>query len=81
MFVQAQAIRTLVDGGFVAEAAVDAVVSGDLTRLEHTDLFSVQLQPPGTVAAQPSANGDGSAEDANALANAIRELARREPNR
>lgn len=45
---QAQAIRTLVDGGYVPESVVEAIVAGDLNRLKHTGLFSVQLQPPGT---------------------------------
>lgn len=51
--IQAQhssSIRQLVDAGFTPESVVDAIVSGDLTRLEHTQLFSVQLQPPGTTA-------------------------------
>lgn len=52
---QASAIKQLVDAGFEASAVVDAVTSGDLGRLEHTGLFSVQLQPPGTE--NPSTNG------------------------
>jgi phage portal protein BeeE len=39
--------------GFTAESAKAAVISGDLSQLKHTGLFSVQLQPPGTVAAEP----------------------------
>ncbi len=48
--IQTQAIRSLVDAGFEADAAIDAVTAGDLTRLtgRHTGLFSVQLQPPGS---------------------------------
>jgi phage portal protein BeeE len=34
--------------GFTAESAKAAVISGDLSQLKHTGLFSVQLQPPGT---------------------------------
>lgn len=49
--LESQAIRTLTDAGFRPETVVDAVVSGDLKRLVHTNLFSVQLQPPGTTAA------------------------------
>lgn len=47
---QAQAIRTLVDGGMLADAAVTAVTGGDLSLLagNHTGLVPVQLQPPGT---------------------------------
>lgn len=47
--LQAQAIKALIDAGFEADAAVTAVTSGDLMRLEkaHSGLFSVQLQPAG----------------------------------
>lgn len=41
-------IESGVRGGFTPQSIVDAVSSGDLRRLEHTGLFSVQLQPPGT---------------------------------
>ena len=47
--VKAQTIRSLIDGGFTADSAVDAVMSGDMSRLKHTGLFSVQLQAPGSV--------------------------------
>ena len=64
--LNAMAIRQLVDGGFVPASVVDAIVSGDLKRLTHTNLYSVQLQPPGTVApptppvpAQVGSNGNG----------------------
>jgi phage portal protein BeeE len=40
-------IRQLVDAGFKPETVVDAVTAGDLKRLVHTGLFSVQLQEPG----------------------------------
>jgi hypothetical protein len=51
---ESTAIRQLVDAGFDANAVVDAVTTGDLSRLEgaHSGLFSVQLQPPGSE--QPS---------------------------
>lgn len=42
-----QAVRTAVDGGFDPATAVDAVFSGNLKRLSHTGLTSVQLLPPG----------------------------------
>ncbi len=55
--VQATAIKSLVDAGFDADAAVQAVTSGDLRILngKHSGLFSVQLQPPsdGTQPALP----------------------------
>jgi len=43
---QAQAIRQYVDAGFEPDSVVNAVNAGDLKRLTHTGLFSVQLQPP-----------------------------------
>jgi hypothetical protein len=44
--LQAQAIRQYVDAGFEPDSAVEAVNAGDLKRLSHTGLYSVQLQPP-----------------------------------
>lgn len=41
----ATTIRTLVDSGFTPESAVAAVDAGDMRLLEHTGLYSVQLQP------------------------------------
>jgi len=62
------AIRQLTDAGYTAQSVVAAVEAGDLTLLEHTGLFSVQLMPPGTTAdANGSSNGVPS--DANANAN------------
>ena len=50
LFVQAQAMRQLGDGGWDHDAVVDAVTSGDLRRLagQHTGLVPVQLQSPGS---------------------------------
>jgi hypothetical protein len=48
--IQAQTIEALVRAGFKPDSVVDAVTSGDLARLmgQHTNLFSVQLQAPGS---------------------------------
>jgi len=54
--MQAAATKSLIDAGYEPASVVDAVTSGDLKRLQHTGLFSVQLQPAG--AGQPS-NGTG----------------------
>lgn len=62
---QSVTIRQYVDSGYTPESAVAAVESGDLNRLEHTGLFSVQLQPPGTV--MPGSNGPGDPSAAPAL--------------
>jgi hypothetical protein len=43
---QAQAIRQYVDAGFEPASVVDAVNAGDLKRLKHSGLYSVQLQLP-----------------------------------
>jgi hypothetical protein len=44
--IQAQSIRSLTDAGFAPASVIDAITSGDLARLVHEGLFSVQLQPP-----------------------------------
>lgn len=45
---QATTIRQLVDAGYTPDSVKAAVQAEDWTLLEHTGLFSVQLQPPGT---------------------------------
>lgn len=45
--VDAQSIRTLVDGGFDPASVVAAVNAQDLSLLVHTGKLSVQLQEPG----------------------------------
>jgi hypothetical protein len=40
-------LEALIRAGYTPDSAVDAVVTGDITRLEHTGLTSVQLLPPG----------------------------------
>ncbi|MEO6059589.1 MAG: phage portal protein, partial [Candidatus Limnocylindria bacterium] len=42
------AIEAGIRSGFIPDTVVESVTSGDLTRLEHTGLTSVQLLPPGT---------------------------------
>jgi phage portal protein BeeE len=49
-FRQAQTIRALTDSGYTPKSVVAAVDAEDYGLLEHTGLFSVQLQPPGTTA-------------------------------
>jgi len=53
--IKASTIANLVKEGFTADSAKDAVMSQDMTLLEHTNLVSVQLQPPGTTAAPETA--------------------------
>ncbi|HEX6968101.1 MAG TPA: phage portal protein [Micromonosporaceae bacterium] len=44
---QAVAIRQLVDAGYKPDTVVAAIDGEDMTVLEHSGLYSVQLQPPG----------------------------------
>lgn len=46
-FRQAQSIRALTDAGYTADSVVAAIEAEDMTLLDHSGLFSVQLQPPG----------------------------------
>jgi phage portal protein BeeE len=52
---EANTIESLIRAGFTPETARDAIITGDFSRLQHTGLYSVQLQPPG--ADQPPARG------------------------
>ena len=45
--VEANTIEALIRAGFVPDSAVRAVTTGNYQILEHTGLYSVQLQPPG----------------------------------
>jgi HK97 family phage portal protein len=45
---RAATIRSLIEAGFLPDSARDAVLADDFTLLEHSDLFSVQLQAPGS---------------------------------
>lgn len=46
--VDAQSIKALTDAGYESQSVIDAITSGDWSRLVHTGLFSVQLQAPGS---------------------------------
>lgn len=45
----ATTMRSLVDAGYTPDSVVVAVDTGDLTKLIHSGLYSVQLQSPGAV--------------------------------
>ena len=54
--IQSRQMLTIESGvraGFEPGSVRDAVTSGDLTRLVHTGLYSVQLQPPGKTEPAP----------------------------
>jgi hypothetical protein len=46
-FKDSQAMRNLLDAGYTAESIALAIAAADWTLLQHSGLFSVQLQPPG----------------------------------
>lgn len=52
--IQSTSMRTLIDAGFVPETVVSYVHSGDPNVLQHSELFSVQLQPPTTAQVNPN---------------------------
>jgi len=56
--IQAETMRTYTDAGFTWESAKAALAASDVTLLEHTGLFSVQLRPPGTTTPDPAADPD-----------------------
>lgn len=46
-FLESQTLRQLLDSGWDPDSAKAYLLSGDLTLLKHSGLFSVQLQPAG----------------------------------
>lgn len=69
--MQAAAISTLVLAGYHPDAVVEAILAGDLSKLEHTGLFSVQLQPPGTGNPPPPAPATSSRADLDQTVRAL----------
>lgn len=61
--LEARGMRQLVDAGFTAVSVQASYLAQDWSLLEHSGLFSVQLQPPGT--AQPTTEDTPSDEDNN----------------
>lgn len=53
--MNAATIKSLLDAGFTPETVVPAVQTGDFSKLKHSGLYSVQLQPPG--ASNPTPDG------------------------
>jgi hypothetical protein len=45
---EASSMRQLGDAGWTPDSVKQAIISGDWSVLQHSGLFSVQLQPPGT---------------------------------
>jgi hypothetical protein len=46
--IRAQAIKFLTESGYSPKSVVDAIAAEDVRRLDHTGVFSVQLQEPGS---------------------------------
>ncbi len=57
VLIRLQAMEAGVRAGFKPDTVRNAVTSGDLGLLEHTGLYSVQLQPPTNTPAPPTGNG------------------------
>jgi len=51
---KAQTIRQLLDAGYLPDSVIAAVRADDMSLLQHSGLFSVQLQPPGSQQPVPS---------------------------
>jgi hypothetical protein len=67
--MQAASIKSLVDAGFESDSVIAAITAEDLNLLSHTGMFSVQLQPAGSVGQGKGALLGGSVvPDANAPA-------------
>jgi len=47
--LQSNTIHSLIAAGFDPDTVIDAVTAGEFNRLAHTGMFSVQLQPAGSV--------------------------------
>jgi hypothetical protein len=61
--VDAQSVRTLVDGGFQPETVVKAVMAKDFGLLKHSGYYSIQLQTLETMKADAEAKVDAPATD------------------
>jgi phage portal protein BeeE len=57
-FQEAQTMTALIREGFTAQSVVAAMQADDWSRLVHSGLVSVQLQPPGSAPSTPNGNGD-----------------------
>lgn len=61
--VESQSIRTLLDAGYTADSVKVAVIAQDWSLLEHSGLFSVQLQPAGGAEGDADAKAPAETED------------------
>lgn len=62
--VDAQSVRTLVDGGYTPESVVAAIMAKDFGLLQHSGMFSIQLQSLESMQADAAAKAEAElAED------------------
>jgi phage portal protein BeeE len=54
-FIQAQSMGALITAGYLADSVTKAVLAGDMSLLQHSGLYSVQMQKPGTDQTPPDA--------------------------
>lgn len=64
--VESRTIRTLVDAGYKPETVVAAVKAQDWSLLDHSGLYSVQLQPPNSAQQAPALPPSSGDSDGNA---------------
>ena len=74
---QASAAKLYVDAGYEPDSIVDALNSDDLTRLTHSGLATVQLQPMGENGGQPAIEPPEEDAEPAARAAIIKELEER----
>jgi hypothetical protein len=69
--MKASAALSLINAGWKPDAIADFLANNDIRVLmnEHSGLFSVQLQPPGTSAVNGKTNGQVVAKPDNIPAN------------
>ncbi|MGH7745281.1 MAG: phage portal protein, partial [Candidatus Dormibacteria bacterium] len=69
--VEASAISSLITAGFQPESAVMAIRTNDFSKLVHSGMYSVQLQPPNTLATPIPGLGTGDKGVAKAPAGTV----------
>jgi len=62
-------VHTLVASGYEPDSVIEAVTSGDLSKLVHSGLYSVQLQPAGSVTEGKGAVVSGTVASTNGSTN------------
>jgi phage portal protein BeeE len=71
---EAETLHTYISAGFEPDSAINATKSGDISLLAHTGLFSVQLQPAGSVTEGKGALLGGTVVPSNGKGTAVPQL-------